>query len=164
MVWLRGGCWYEASSSPDQAPQRGLERGIRQILVQIAQRIHGRFPQYTRFGRDGRGRGRDLHLDLNSSNLASPCLKTGNEFCGHLAQFCRYRAIVCRDDQRLLLQPQDLAVAGQGRGGDGFVVPLQRQELAGFARKLPQLMIGCQKGVQTVRHGGVRSRVIKGIA
>ncbi len=45
----------------------------------------------------------DLHPDLNSSNLASSCLKKGNELCGHLAKFRRDCAIECGDDQHLVV-------------------------------------------------------------
>lgn len=84
--------------------QGGFERGLGQVFFQFAQCVLCRFAKNARSGRPDEWWGRDLHLDLNSSNLASPCLEKGNQLGGHLAQLVRNRAIVCSDDHHLLAQ------------------------------------------------------------
>ena len=95
--------------------------------------------------------GDDLHHHPNSSNLATPCLKKGNKFAGHLAEFCGYCTVGRRDDYRLLPELYYLATMPQGRWHNSLVVSLQRIETGSLTRELPQFLIGCQKGVQTGR-------------
>ena len=82
--------------------------------------------------------GRDLHPNLNSSNLASPCLEKGNESGSHLPQFGSHSAVIGCNDYHLLTQLYHAAAIVQGRRYDMLVMPLQDRELSGFARKQPQ--------------------------
>ena len=86
-----------------QAFQGGFERRYGKIFIQFAQGITRGLAQAARGGGGvGLGHG-DLHPDLNSSNLATPCLEEGNKFRSHLAQFGCDRTVECCDDYHLVV-------------------------------------------------------------
>ncbi len=108
-----------------EAIQRGFERGVLQLPPQFLKRGSG-FPVQLALGGPGLGGlGCDLHPDLNSSNLASPCLKKGNQFGGHLPKFGCHCAVVCGNDKKLLTHLKDTADIAQRGRYDGLVDPLQ---------------------------------------
>jgi len=93
----------QTASMLHQAFQSRFERRIGEIFVQLAQGFVRSLAQASRHRAVLGRRGRDLHPDLNSSNLASPCLKKGNKFLGHLAQLGGYRSVEGRKDQYLVV-------------------------------------------------------------
>ena len=80
--------------------QRASERRVAQGLTEIIQRVPRRFAEPAGGGYGVAVVEGNLHLDVDSANLATPVLQHNNKFRRKLTQFCGNGSVADGDGER----------------------------------------------------------------
>lgn len=88
------------------------------------------------------GRGANLHLHLNYSNLAAPFLQLSGQIWRYLTQLGGDCAVIGGQRHGFLVEAQYAATSLQRGRDNEFELPLQGRQLLGFSGELTQFATG----------------------